>query len=623
MSSNNPNAPRENRPQQRPRGGGRGAGAMLAAEKAKDFWPTTKRLFSQLGIFKLRLAASISCAIIGTIFSTMGPLIMGSATTTLFSGVIAKLSGTGGIDFPRIFGILRTLAALYISSSAFSYLNHFLLAKVSQKVAFDFRTSMAAKIGKLPMSYFDTRTHGEILSRVSNDVDTIAMNFNQVLTQVINAFVTISGIVIIMFSVNVMMTLAAIVMVPLSMGAIRLVVKISQAHFNRQQAYLGDVNGQVEEAYSGHIVLKAFNKEKDFIEEFSDTNQKLADSAWRSQFLSGLMQPLTMFIGNVSYLGMSILGGYLAINGTITVGQIQSFVQYVRNLNMPINQMAQMMSMLQSTAAAAERVFEFLDEKEEETTGKEIYIDPSDVEGNVQFDEVFFGYDPSKMVVKGFSADVKAGQKIAIVGHTGAGKTTIVKLLMRFYDINEGDISIDGNSIYSYDRHSLRKLFGMVLQDAWLFNGSIMENIRYGREDATDEDVEKAAKAARAEHFISTLPSGYNMVLSEDATNISQGQKQLLTIARAILADPKILILDEATSSVDTRTEELIQLAMDELMSTRTSFIIAHRLSTIKNADIILVMADGDIIEQGSHRELLESGGHYAQLYNSQFEDVS
>ncbi|MCL1912352.1 MAG: ABC transporter ATP-binding protein/permease [Eubacteriaceae bacterium] len=596
---------------------------MLAAEKAKDFWPTTKRLFSQLGIFKLRLAASISCAIIGTIFSTMGPLIMGSATTTLFSGVIAKLSGTGGIDFPRIFGILRTLAALYISSSAFSYLNHFLLAKVSQKVAFDFRTSMAAKIGKLPMSYFDTRTHGEILSRVSNDVDTIAMNFNQVLTQVINAFVTISGIVIIMFSVNVMMTLAAIVMVPLSMGAIRLVVKISQAHFNRQQAYLGDVNGQVEEAYSGHIVLKAFNKEKDFIEEFSDTNQKLADSAWRSQFLSGLMQPLTMFIGNVSYLGMSILGGYLAINGTITVGQIQSFVQYVRNLNMPINQMAQMMSMLQSTAAAAERVFEFLDEKEEETTGKEIYIDPSDVEGNVQFDEVFFGYDPSKMVVKGFSADVKAGQKIAIVGHTGAGKTTIVKLLMRFYDINEGDISIDGNSIYSYDRHSLRKLFGMVLQDAWLFNGSIMENIRYGREDATDEDVEKAAKAARAEHFISTLPSGYNMVLSEDATNISQGQKQLLTIARAILADPKILILDEATSSVDTRTEELIQLAMDELMSTRTSFIIAHRLSTIKNADIILVMADGDIIEQGSHRELLESGGHYAQLYNSQFEDVS
>ena len=598
---------------------GHGHGAAMG-EKANDFSGTMKQLMKYMSKYKIAIIAVLLFAIGSTVFSIVGPKILGKATTKIFEGLMAKVSGTGGIDFGAIEKILLILVCLYLVSALFSFIQGYIMSGISQKISYEMRNQILEKINRMPMKYFDTKTHGEILSRITNDIDTLGMSLNQSLTQLITSVTTMVGILIMMLSISWIMTLAALVIIPLSMFAVRKVVGRSQKYFKKQQRFLGHVNGLVEENYGGHQIVRVFNKEEEVTEEFNKLNDELYDSAWRSQFLSGMMQPLMAFIGNLGYVMVSILGGWLAIRKTIEVGDIQSFIQYVRNFTQPINQLAQVANQLQSTAAAAERVFEFLDEEEEDQT----VINPADVndiKGNIEFEHVNFGYKENKTIIHDFSVNVKKGQKIAIVGPTGAGKTTIVKLLMRFYDVNSGAIKIDGNDIRNFNRSELREAFGMVLQDTWLFNGTIKENIRYGKLDATDEEVVEAAKSANVHHFIKTLNDGYNMVLDEEASNVSQGQKQLLTIARAILADPKILILDEATSSVDTRTELLIQKAMDNLMEGRTSFIIAHRLSTIKDADMILVMNEGDIVEQGSHEELLEKGGFYAKLYNSQFED--
>lgn len=598
---------------------GHGHGAAMG-EKANDFSGTMKQLMKYMSKYKIAIIAVLLFAIGSTVFSIVGPKILGKATTKIFEGLMAKVSGTGGIDFGAIEKILLILVCLYLVSALFSFVQGYIMSGISQKISYEMRNQISEKINRMPMKYFDTKTHGEILSRITNDVDTLGMSLNQSLTQLITSVTTMVGILIMMLSISWIMTLAALVIIPLSLFAVRKVVGRSQKYFKKQQRFLGHVNGLVEENYGGHQIVRVFNKEEEVTEEFNKLNDELYDSAWRSQFLSGMMQPLMAFIGNLGYVMVSILGGWLAIRKTIEVGDIQSFIQYVRNFTQPINQLAQVANQLQSTAAAAERVFEFLDEEEEDQT----VINPADVndiKGNIEFEHVNFGYKENKTIIHDFSVNVKKGQKIAIVGPTGAGKTTIVKLLMRFYDVNSGAIKIDGHDIRNFNRSELREAFGMVLQDTWLFNGTIKENIRYGKLDATDEEVVEAAKSANVHHFIKTLNDGYNMVLDEEASNVSQGQKQLLTIARAILADPKILILDEATSSVDTRTELLIQKAMDNLMEGRTSFIIAHRLSTIKDADMILVMNEGDIVEQGSHEELLEKGGFYAKLYNSQFED--
>ena len=607
----------------RPKGmkGPMGHGMKGPGEKAKDFKGTMKTLISYLAKYKLSIILVLIFAIGSVAFSVIGPKILGKATTEIFNGLINKVSGDGnGIDFDVIKNILLSLVALYALSTVFAFVQGFVMSGIAQKVAYRLRDELSKKINRLPMKYFDTRTHGEVLSRFTNDIDTLAQGLNQSLTQIITSFTTIIGVLIMMLSISVVMTLSALIVIPISLLLISLVVKKSQKYFKEQQEYLGEVNGQVEELYGGHNIVQAFNGEEDSIKEFNKVNNKLYDSAWKSQFLSGIMQPLIMFVGNLSYVVVSILGGYLVIKNKIEVGDIQSFIQYVRSFNQPIYQMAQISNQLQSTAAAAERVFEFLNEEEEDVT-VENPVSIEGLEGRIDFEHVKFGYNEDRIIIKDFTAHVKQGQKVAIVGPTGAGKSTMIKLLMRFYDVNSGKILIDGHNVKDFNRSELRELFGMVLQDTWLFSGSIKENIRYGRLDASDEEIIEAAKAAHVHNFIKALPDGYNMLLNEESSNISQGQKQLLTIARAILADPKILILDEATSSVDTRTELLIQKAMDNLMEGRTSFIIAHRLSTIKNADLILVMSDGDIIEQGNHEELLSKGGFYANLYNSQFAD--
>ena len=604
--------------QQRRRGpmGGRG---MQPTEKAKDFKGSMKKLFGYMGRYKFRFILMFIFAVAGTAFNIAGPKILGKATTELYKGLVAKVNGTGGIDFDKIGMILLWTLGLYVTSACFSLIQGFVMTGISNDVTYNLRKDISKKINRLPMNYFESRTNGEILSRVTNDVDTLQMSINQSMTQLITSVTTLIGVFIMMLSINVWMTLAAVLILPVSMLIINKVMKHSQKYFQAQQEYLGKVNGQVEENFGGHDVVRVFNKEQDVLKEFEHDNQKLYESAWKSQFFSGMMMPIMQFVGNLGYVMVALLGGIFAIKGTIEVGDIQSFFQYIRNFTQPIQQIAQVTNLLQSSAAASERVFEFLEEPEEELQPE----NPDSIEGlegNVQFEHVRFGYNPDKIIVNDFSADVHDGQKIAIVGPTGAGKTTIVKLLMRFYDVNDGSIKVDGHDIRNFNRSNLREMFGMVLQDTWLFSGTIMENIRYGRLDATDEEVIAAAKAAHIHNFIMQQPGGYQMVLDEETSNVSQGQKQLLTIARAILADNKILILDEATSSVDTRTEMQIQKAMDNLMKGRTSFVIAHRLSTIKDADLILVMKDGDIIEQGDHEELLARKGFYADLYNSQFE---
>lgn len=603
-----------------PMGGGP-MGGMGKVEKAKDFKKTMKTLLSYLKPYRLSIIIVIIFAIGSAAFSIAGPKILGKATTAIFEGLINKVTtvdGTG-IDFEYIGRIVLLLLGLYIISAIFSLVQGFVMSGIAQKVSYNMRKEISEKINRMPLKYFDTKTHGEVLSRVTNDVDTVSQTLNQSMSQMISSFCTIIGILIMMFSINWIMTVVALLIVPISLILISVVVKRSQKYFKSQQEYLGHVNGQVEEVYSAHVIMKAFNAEEKEIRTFEEMNDILYDSAWKSQFLSGLMMPIMTFVGNIGYVIVSILGGWLTIKKVIEVGDILAFVQYVRTFTHPIAQTAQIANVLQSTAAAAERVFEFLDE-EEESNDIESPVSIDNIVGEVSFKNVHFGYNPEKTIINDFTAHIKPGQRVAIVGPTGAGKTTMVKLLMRFYDVNDGAILIDGHNIKDFRRNDLRKIFGMVLQDTWLFNGSIMENLRYGRLDASDEEVKNAAKAAHAHSFIKTLPHGYDMELNEEASNISQGQKQLLTIARAILADPKILILDEATSSVDTRTEVLIQKAMDNLMHGRTSFIIAHRLSTIRDADLILVMKDGDIIEQGNHETLLSANGFYASLYNSQFE---
>lgn len=602
------------------RGPGGHGSRMAPGEKAKDFKGTMKKLLKELNAFKIGLIAVLIAAIASAAFSIVGPKILGKVTTKIFEGIVDKISGTGtGIDFDAIGKILLFLIGLYIVSALFQLMQSYIMSGVSQKMCYNLRTELISKVNRMPMNYFESRTNGEILSRFTNDIDTLGQSLNQSVTQLITSVTTVIGILIMMLSISVQMTLVALLVLPVSGVLIGMVVKRSQKYFKSQQEYLGHVNGQVEEVYGGHNIVKVFNREKKSIEEFDKMNGKLYESAWKSQFLSGLMMPIITFVGNLGYVGVSIMGGWLAIKKTIEVGDIQSFIQYVKNFTQPIAQLAQVSNMIQSTVAAAERVFEFLDEEEEDQTVPNP-VKLEGLKGSVQFENVHFGYNPDKIIINDFSVNVKPGQKVAIVGPTGAGKTTMVKLLMRFYDVNSGSIKIDGHNIKDFNRTELRDMFGMVLQETWLFNGSIKENIRYGKLDASDEEVIKAAKAAHVDHFIRTLPGGYDMELNEEASNVSQGQKQLLTIARAILADPKILILDEATSSVDTRTEVLIQKAMDNLMEGRTSFIIAHRLSTIRDADVILVMKDGDIIEQGNHEELLVAKGFYYNLYNSQFE---
>ena len=599
--------------------GGHRSRAMNSGEKAKDFKGAMKRLLKYMERYKFRFVLMFLFAIAGTIFNIVGPKILGKATTELFNGLVAKVNGTGSIDFEKIGYILLWTLGLYLASACFSFIQGYVMTGISNDVTYNLRKDISKKFSRLPMNYYESRTNGEILSRVTNDVDTLQMSLNQSITQLITSVTTLIGVFVMMLSINVWMTLAALLILPMSMLIINFVMKHSQKYFQAQQEYLGKVNGQVEENFGGHDVVRVFNKEQDVLKEFEHDNQKLYESAWKSQFFSGMMMPIMQFVGNLGYVMVALLGGIFAIKGTIEVGDIQSFFQYIRNFTQPIQQIAQVTNLLQSSAAASERVFEFLEEPEEELQPE----NPDSIEGlegNVQFEHVKFGYNPDKIIVNDFSADVHDGQKIAIVGPTGAGKTTIVKLLMRFYDVNGGSIKVDGHDIRNFNRSNLREMFGMVLQDTWLFSGTIMENIRYGRLDATDEEVIAAAKAAHIHNFIMQQPGGYQMVLDEETSNVSQGQKQLLTIARAILADNKILILDEATSSVDTRTEMQIQKAMDNLMKGRTSFVIAHRLSTIKDADLILVMKDGDIIEQGDHEELLARKGFYADLYNSQFE---
>lgn len=603
-------------------GGFRGPHQAGAGEKAKDFKGSMKKLIVYMSRYRLRLALMLLCAILGTIFNIVGPKILGKATTELFNGLVAKVQGTGEIDFEKIGQILLGVLVLYLVSAAFSLIQGFVMTGISNDVSYSLRKDISGKINRMPMKYFESRTYGDVLSRVTNDVDMLQQGISQSVTQLITSVTTMIGVFIMMLSINGWMTLAAFLILPVSMLIIGNVMKHSQKFFRSQQNYLGIVNGQVEEIYAGQNVVKAFNKEEDVVAEFEKANRKLYESGWKAQFFSGMMMPIMAFIGNLGYVLVAILGGFMAIKGAIEVGDIQSFFQYIRNFTQPVQQIAQVSNMLQMSAAASERVFEFLAEEEEDQTA-EHPVDIRGLEGNVTFEHVGFGYRPDQTIIKDFSADVRFGQKIAIVGPTGAGKTTMVKLLMRFYDVNRGAILIDGHNVKDFNRSELREMFGMVLQDTWLFNGTIMENIRYGRLDATDEEVIEAAKAAHAHKFIMQQPDGYQTVLNEETNNISQGQKQLLTIARAILADNKILILDEATSSVDTRTEILIQKAMDHLMKGRTSFVIAHRLSTIRDADLILVMKDGDIIEQGTHEELLAKGGFYFQLYNSQFEKVS
>ena len=594
---------------------------MHGGEKAKDFKGTLKKLVKYMSVFKVHMLFVAVFAICGTIFNIVGPKILGQATTEIFNGLVSKVSGGSGIDFGAVGRILLMTLALYGISALCSFIQGILMTGVSQKTTYRMRKEISEKVNRIPMNYFDTKPVGEILSRVTNDVDTLGQSLNQSATQLITSVTTMIGVLVMMLSISPLMTLVALLLLPISGVLLVFVMKHSQRFFRGQQKYLGVVNGQVEEIYSGHNIIKAFNKEDDVITEFNKTNDLLYDSAWKSQFFSGMMMPVMQFIGNLGYVAVAILGGYLAIRNAIEVGEIQSFIQYVRNFTQPIQQIAQVTNMLQQTAAASERVFEFLEvEEEDQTVPNPVNVEG--LQGNVEFDHVHFGYNPDKIIINDFSAKVKEGQKIAIVGPTGAGKTTMVKLLMRFYDVNSGAIRIDGHDIRDFNRGDLRKMFGMVLQDTWLFHGTIMENIRYGRLDATDEEVIRAAKAAHVDRFVQTLPGGYQMELNEEATNVSQGQKQLLTIARAILADPKILILDEATSSVDTRTEVLIQKAMDNLMKGRTSFIIAHRLSTIRDADLILVMRGGDIVEQGTHEQLLAQNGFYADLYNSQFEST-
>ncbi len=603
----------------RPRGPmGHGPG-MARGERAKDFSGSMKKIFRYMGKYRVRFILVAAFAVASTVFSIVGPKILGKATTELFNGLVNKISGTGGIDFGRIGQILLFTLGLYVCSALFSFIQGFIMTGVSNDVTYSLRKDISQKINRLPLKYYESRTTGEVLSRVTNDVDTLQQSLNQSLTQLITSVTTLIGVLIMMISINGWMTLAALLILPISVGIMGTVMGRSQKYFQGQQKYLGEVNGQIEEIYGGHNVVKVFNKEEDVVSEFEKVNQKLYNTAWKSQFLSGIMMPVMQFVGNLGYVMVAILGGFMVIRNAIEVGDIQSFFQYIRNFTQPIQQIAQVTNMLQSMAAASERVFEFLEEEEEDQTVPNP-VDITELKGNVQFDHVKFGYDPEQVIVHDFSADIKDGQKIAIVGPTGAGKTTMVKLLMRFYDVNSGSIRIDGHDVRDFDRSKLREMFGMVLQDTWLFSGTIMENIRYGRLDATDEEVIAAAKAAHVHKFIMQQPGGYQMVLNEETSNISQGQKQLLTIARAILADNRILILDEATSSVDTRTETRIQKAMDNLMEGRTSFIIAHRLSTIRDADLILVMKDGDIIEQGNHDELMKKGGFYAGLYNSQFE---
>ena len=599
-----------------------GPGARMGGEKAKDFKGTIKKLVKYMGSYWPAFVAVLFFAIGSTVFGIIGPKISGKATTELFNGLVAKVSGTGSINFEKIGQILLLLLGLYVLSAVLSFIQGLIMTGISQKLAYRFREEICSKINRMPMKYFESRTVGEVLSRITNDVDTLGQSLNQSVTQLITSLTTMVGVLIMMLSISPLMTLIAIVILPISAGLIGLVVKKSQKFFVAQQKYLGEINGQVEEVYSGHNIVKAYNKEEDVEQTFHDTNNILYQSAWKSQFLSGLMQPIMTFVGNLGYVSVAVVGSMLAVRGTITVGDIQAFIQYVRNFTQPITQLAQVSNMLQSTAAAAERVFEFLEE-EEEVQNVENPVHLEFPQGRVDFQNVVFGYNPDKIIIHNFNCSVKPGQTVAIVGPTGAGKTTMVKLLMRFYDVNSGAILVDGSDVRDFNRSELREIFGMVLQDTWLFKGTIMENIRYGRLDATDEEVIQEAKAAHAHHFIQTLPGGYQMELNEDASNVSQGQKQLLTIARAILADNKIMILDEATSSVDTRTEQQIQKAMNRLMEGRTSFVIAHRLSTIRDADLILVMKDGDIIEQGKHEELLAKNGFYAELYNSQFVDAT
>ncbi len=602
-------------------GHGRGAGAMMPGEKAKDFKGTMARLIAYLHRYLPAIVMVMLFAIASTVFSILGPRILGSATTELFNGVMAQMTGTGSINFAAVAQILIFLAVIYVVSSVLSYIQGFIMTRVSTEISYGMRKDISEKINRMPLSYFDRVSHGEVLSRITNDVDTVTQTLNQSMTQIVTSVTQFIGVLIMMLVISPLMTLVALCILPLSLLIVSNVVKRSQPLFQKQQAYLGDVNGHVEEMYGGHLVVTAFNGEQESIDTFNEINEKLYQASWKSQFISGMMMPLMNFAGNLGYVGICILGGFLSLKGKITVGNIQAFIQYVRNFTQPVQQIANISNVLQQTAAAAERVFSFLEE-EEETPDPENPLPADLIKGEVTFAHVHFGYNPEKTIINDFSAIIKPGQKVAIVGPTGAGKTTMVKLLMRFYDVNEGAVLLDGYDVRQFTRNDLRGMFGMVLQDTWLYNGSIMENIRYGRLEATDEEVMAAAKAAQVDHFVHTLPQGYDTVLNEEGSNISQGQKQLLTIARTIVSNPRVLIFDEATSSVDTRTELSIQKAMDHLMEGRTSFIIAHRLSTIRDADVILVMKDGDIVETGKHEELLAKGGFYAELYQSQFANV-